>query len=362
MALSHADETDLLVALHAGPHEAPRWATFLRRLRQRTRAERASLVVVHGPGPSRTVSTSHRRETAAHDGEADPRPIAALDGAAHETLRPGRVYGAGEFGAGSAPAAQDGADPSEAEDARVVRVVAGTASAVMAVARRGRPFSAGDGAVLSALAPHLAVALHTVARLAALEFRATAGEAALSRCGAGWIAFDPDAGVVDFDPVAAAAVAAVGGLLRTGQRLQTPAAEVGRALVSAAADFADGSGPTVRPLVLSNAPRLDAVLLPPSLTPEPLAGMAAMLALLRAGPAPLGPRAPILTPLFGLTGGEARLAAALCDGYSIAEAAARMGVTLETARNYSKRVYTAVGVRGQAELVRAVLLSSATLA
>jgi DNA-binding CsgD family transcriptional regulator len=39
-----------------------------------------------------------------------------------------------------------------------------------------------------------------------------------------------------------------------------------------------------------------------------------------------------------------------------------MGLTLETARNYSKRIYAQLDVRGQAELVRYVLHSGARFA
>lgn len=39
-----------------------------------------------------------------------------------------------------------------------------------------------------------------------------------------------------------------------------------------------------------------------------------------------------------------------------------MGLTLETARNYTKRIYSQLGLRGQGELVRYVLQSGASLA
>ncbi|MFD2136325.1 helix-turn-helix transcriptional regulator [Novosphingobium resinovorum] len=58
---------------------------------------------------------------------------------------------------------------------------------------------------------------------------------------------------------------------------------------------------------------------------------------------------------------EAQLAIALNEGQSIAEAAENMGLTLETARNYSKRLYAKLGVRGQAELVRLVSDSVAVM-
>ncbi len=78
MALTRTDENELLTALHEGPHEAPRWRTFLDRLRRRTRADHAALIFGHGdaPGPHAPIGL-------------DP---------AYARLRPGRVYSAEELG------------------------------------------------------------------------------------------------------------------------------------------------------------------------------------------------------------------------------------------------------------------------
>jgi DNA-binding CsgD family transcriptional regulator len=68
-----------------------------------------------------------------------------------------------------------------------------------------------------------------------------------------------------------------------------------------------------------------------------------------------------LMALHGLSRMEARLAWALCQGSSLNEAAEELGLTRETARNYSKRIYTKVGARGQADLVRLILTGIAPL-
>ena len=44
------------------------------------------------------------------------------------------------------------------------------------------------------------------------------------------------------------------------------------------------------------------------------------------------------------------------------EAAADLGLTVETARNYSKKIYAKTGARGQAELVRNILTGVLALA
>ena len=63
-----------------------------------------------------------------------------------------------------------------------------------------------------------------------------------------------------------------------------------------------------------------------------------------------------LRKLYALTAGEARLAAWLSQGKSIDAAAAAMGITVNTARAYLKRIYGKTGVRRQPELVRLLLL------
>ena len=55
---------------------------------------------------------------------------------------------------------------------------------------------------------------------------------------------------------------------------------------------------------------------------------------------------------FALAPAEARLAQLICDGRSLAEAAADLGWTLESTRSASKQVFARMGVRGQAEVIR----------
>jgi DNA-binding CsgD family transcriptional regulator len=69
-----------------------------------------------------------------------------------------------------------------------------------------------------------------------------------------------------------------------------------------------------------------------------------------------------IAELFGLLPSEARLALLISQGASLAEAADKLAITLETARSYSKRIYAKMGVRGQADLVRSILTSVLTLA
>ncbi|MBN8850172.1 MULTISPECIES: LuxR family transcriptional regulator [unclassified Sphingomonas] len=320
MAFSRIDETDLLLPLHEGAREEPRWATFLDRLRRRTRADAAHLIITPGPLPA-------------------PLPAIAPD-----RLRPNRVYAAAELD--EAPAHGD---------LRIMRVTeTGGTNAILAVSTTERAFAAADSALLSALAPHLAVALAALVASERLRARLATAEDALTRTGTGWIGFDRDARVIDCDPGAASALRKLtGSAPAIGQRLRTGDAESERLLLLAAAAFADDQNAPPRAIRLSAGAALDALLIPSA---------PAMTALLRFPPRSGPARLAAIEALHGLTRGEARLAAAIADGASIAEAAAATGLTIETARNYSKRIYAKTGVRGQGELVRLLCTGVAALA
>lgn len=68
-----------------------------------------------------------------------------------------------------------------------------------------------------------------------------------------------------------------------------------------------------------------------------------------------------IAELFGLLPSEARLALALSRGMTITEAAAALGLTDETARNYSKKIYAKTGARSRADLIRFILTSVVAL-
>ncbi|MGH6753756.1 MAG: helix-turn-helix transcriptional regulator, partial [Bradyrhizobium sp.] len=59
----------------------------------------------------------------------------------------------------------------------------------------------------------------------------------------------------------------------------------------------------------------------------------------------------LVRDVFGLTLGEARVAALVGSGVTVEDAAARLGVAKETVRTMLKAVFRKVGVSRQAELV-----------
>ena len=108
----------------------------------------------------------------------------------------------------------------------------------------------------------------------------------------------------------------------------------------------------------SGAPPLNVVVVPLHIKTEKFAEQAPIAAIFVTDPdSPLhGGNHQQLRELYSLTAGEARLAAWLLQGKSVEEAAAAMGITVNTARAYLKRIYQKTGVRRQPELMRLLLL------
>lgn len=351
MALSRTDEIDLLTALYEGLHEEPRWATFLSRIQRRTRADHVSLICGQGDAPIHRAT----QWFAGRDVRAEAQKLselAALDPTPYHRLRPGRVYSATELMHPEDP--DHGRFQKEYLEriginaGRYMRVVEpGGRSAWLSITRSIGDFSAAESALLSALAPHLSIALRTLGELESARFRAAVSDDVLTRAGIGWAALDGQAHLIESggdtplrDPA-------------TARRMKGNT-EAERAVGHAAADPQTFRLEGDKPLEL----------LAVSVPDRPLTAsvMPTAIALTRKALAPSPRQVGALGRLLGLSPSEARLAINLASGHSMAEAAEMLGLTIETARNYSKRLYAKTGTRGQPELVRCVLSSVASLA
>ncbi len=366
MALTSTDETDLLLPLFGGALEQQKFATFLERVRRRTLADYAGLFFRQGELGIHQVTEFHAgRDLRA---EALARGLAGLDlldRFPFERLRPGRVYAVSEFA---------DIDPDYAAfrgsyiaalgivDERIVRIALDGGVSAWLLLARGAECSAADAALLASLAPYVGMALRTFLAEERARIALAMDGAALERSGAGWLLLDREARLVAVQPGLPARLAARGRFaLRLGERLGLPDAAAERTLAQTAALYARDPGAAPRTLELCGAPRIDALLRPSSLRPAAASALPVLELLCRlpmALPPDLGE---LLAQSSGLSPREGELALRLAQGSSIAEAGEAMGLTLETARNYSKRIYAQLGLRGQAELVRYVLESGASL-
>lgn len=341
MALAPTDETDLLLPLHGGVFEQPLWATFLRRLLARTGADRLLLAV-------RTREMGERSPHVLDAGRSDlPHPaieeLAALHLFPFAALRPGRVYALEEMRAldtdGAGAGAQQAAlDRMQIGHARFIRIRTPDANEAWLLLVHSRSeFAAADAALLTALAPHLATALDARARIDALQWRAAMAEETLALLGIEQAGLDAEGHVLAPTPGWTA-----------GERAPDIAAAC-----AAMAGAAPGARRPVGNLLLRPA-AAEATALPcPSL---------AIGTMRRQRQADPDCAAAVLASHFGLSRREAALADAISRGQSIVEAGRNLGLTEETARNYSKRIYAKTGAKGQADLVRLVLTSLAPLA
>ena len=358
MAFLSTDQRELYLPLMEGLLEDPPWQRFLCNLLQRTGARRAALALAAPGSPAPTLTVRADAARAASDPPLDLARLAALGLFPGTVMRTGRVYTLGEmldFDAQATLAAQRAAlGAMRINHARAVRVGnPGDGEAWLLLTREREDLGAADSALLAALAPHIAAALRVRAALGRAEMRAAMAETTLAALGIGEIAMTASAQVLAADPEAERQLgfAAEPGPLRRLQLLP----ETARALEAACAALA-GAPAEARRLITLGARQL-------LLRPAPPATAAAVIGLVRTAlPALPADAAKVLAASHGLSPREAALAIGLAQGETILAAGARLGLTPETARNYSKRLYAKTGTSGQAQLVALVLGSLAPLA
>lgn len=365
MALTSRDETDLLLPLFEGVTEPRPFATFLERVRRRAGMSHVNLTI--RPGDARDpVSLFVGPDIRKRSYELQLEELNLTDRIQYDRLRPGRVYSGDEF---------DDHDPQRKArrardmrklglvDERVVRVLHDDALSAWLIIAGPRPCSAADSALLSSLSPYVAAAVRLFVAREQQGMALALDRNGLQRAGSGWIVFDKSARILALAPATADMLGqAFGHAPLIGQRPRELGTVVERALQETAATFANDRDTGERTLTLCHDPRIDAILAPWPGGIATVLNAPVMVAHCRQARHPAGDRSGHLARLFDLPRREAELAILLADGHSLAEAGDAMGLTIETTRNYSKRLFAKVGVRGQAELVRAVYESCAVLA
>ncbi|KLI65174.1 helix-turn-helix transcriptional regulator [Aurantiacibacter marinus] len=349
MRIPNLGETELLVPLYDGMFEQPMWHTFLSRLRQVTGAGFAAIMLRPTKG-AETVRLASGQE----GWEERLRPLIAKTGTGEIALREGRVYGRSEFDADITaiiPALQ------------VVRICEESGLDAALILAGDANLGADIASLLSALAPHMSTALRVLASVERERARSEMSAEVFARINFGWISLDAKCRIVDCDPQAERLMQQSGILRRGHYNRLTPAAPaVDRQLTALVREFATTPRARPRAINLSHDPWIDILAAPLRL--EALAGGTDAVAVvyIRGDRSSSADRAEQLVDLFDLTPSEARLAWSMAQGLSIAEAAEEHGLTIETARNYSKKIYAKTGARGQVDLVRHVLTGVLALA
>lgn len=253
---------------------------------------------------------------------------------------------------------------------RIHLAIQGDSLAVRTSCRRPKSRGANAPRILRILKPHLQRALHLHAKFGTLEAQSQGWQAALEAFDHAVIGLDGHGKVVLLNRHAEAIAASGNGIKLVHGRLRAtePTADTQlQKMIAAALGAAGGSKglscgnslllerpdrqpdrqPESAPLRVTATP-FRVPQLPGSPTRNPIA---ALLFVSDPAQAPLS-RAARLQSLYGLTPAEARVADLLFQGLETAEAAARLGITIETGRIYVKRILAKTGVPRQAELIR----------
>jgi DNA-binding CsgD family transcriptional regulator len=360
---------DLLGPLIDGGFEDPPWATFLERLRLSLGADYASLFFRRPGKPLNAMQHLYA-------GEAAPQPLSQLydeqlyetDPLPYDELKEGRPYALEEMLRPGDPVHdayyRDFLAPAGLTAGGIMRVREPSGVNVwLAISRRTGGLPASDAELMRALAPYLRSVLRSFVALERERYAASLADEAIRRLDFGWLALDASARVLDADAQGLRLLeeSAVLGRRADGRLAARPRALQQEILQAVAALAAD---PRTRPraIILSRDPWLDMLLVSarnPSISAKP---DPAVVAYVHGDSWSSADRCDQLADLFGLTASEARLALALSRGLGIGQAAGELGLTVETARNYSKKIYAKLGARGQADVVRHILRSVLAIA
>jgi DNA-binding CsgD family transcriptional regulator len=346
------DLADLVEPLIQGMVEDPVWSTFLGRLRQRAGADYASIVF-------RPLRTGPFRNRVIHlySGMASPPLVSRLyheslhrtDPIPYREMAENRLYALPELLRAGDPAHEDYRlrmlVPSGMNAMRMMRLMEPSGvSAWITLSRRDGDFTPAADALVAALAPYLRAALGSFIALERARTKASVANEAIRRMNFGWLALDSEGRIHDTDSNGAAVLAASNPLVRgRGGKLTARAPEIA---------LSGDAHSRPRAIVLSRDPWLDMLLVATSVRGNADGLGPSIVAYVHADGWSSADRCEQLGQLFDLIPSEARLALALSRGMSIAEAAFDLGLTVESARTYSKRIYAKTGARGQADLVR----------
>jgi DNA-binding CsgD family transcriptional regulator len=363
-----ADVDRVIAAVHEGVFEQPYWATLLETMRQVAKADHVSLVFRRADARLKDI---YRVISGDASPELDRDLLEDILGRGvlpYYTLTPNKPYALEEIVRPGDERHADYVDYLEGRsirDALVVRVAEPEGGfGWLTLGRTGtEDFDPAAGDLLARVAPHLAIAARTLATIERERMRAEIAADAVRRLNFGWVTFDARGSVVEIDAEAERlfrSTAELGGVAR-GQAfpLKGP---MRRVLAMALEAFAEAPTLSPRAIHLMDEPWIDMLLAPIRYRAVSQGVTPVAVGYVHGVDATGADRCEQLMQLFSLSRSEARLALALSQGKSLAEAATALGFTLETTRNYSKRIYAKTGTRGQADLVRIILASIIALA
>jgi len=356
----------LLGALYEGPLEDPPWSTFLEALRARFGALTTTWIVraSDDAGPGLAVSRGERRfESAYRERFFASDPFVNLPEGEVVTLAdllPGAALRRTAF-------YRQLLAPAGVRQVMGVDLAAHGLAARLRISRGPRTprFSRAERAVLAALVPHARRALRLYARTAHAE---SERDAYSDRLALGVLLLDARGRVVSRNAASERLERSGAGIDVRDGRPSAATPEDTRVLRNAIERALAAREPNAPALVEAlqlrgRAGAAFGVLLRPLAREAASAGKPRPALALFFGDPATREEIPIdtLRGLFAFTAAEARLAAQLAAGASLDTAAAQLAIARNTARAHLRSIFEKTGVSRQAELVRLILRSVATL-
>jgi len=370
MAVSHpSDEMALIAALHEGPFEDSPWHTFLENLRLAFASDYSGIIF----RPPDRMGESPVELFSGDDATPELHRLyreryAPFDPVMGTHLDEGRVYGLDEL------FDEDNRDHRAYREAiliprgirflRSVRIVEpGGVEGWLLIARQDKDFEPFHNAMLERTAAQFRLSLRTYMALENQRAHAWIVDEAIGRLNFGWISLDNQGVVIEINPKARQILDATHSLRITREgRLAGQRGDVDKRLRHAVARLIEGHGKTPQVVNISDDPWLTMLMTSVSANASKAGRTPVLTAFLQSDRKSQADRHEQIASLFGLLPSEARLAVAISQGASIAQAAEMQSISVETARSYSKSVYAKMGARGQADVVRFILTSVIALA
>jgi len=364
-----SSELALIAALHGGPFEDSPWRGFLDMLHVVFACDYSGIIF----RPPDRIGESPVELFAGDDATPELHRLyrekyAPFDPVLGRNLEEGRVYRLDEL------FDEDNRDHRAYRDAiliprgirflRGVRVVEpGGVQGWLLIARQNTDFRADQDAMLERIAAHFRLSLRTYMALENQRTYARIADEATGRLNFGWISLDNQGAVIEINPRARQILDTTHALrvARNGI-LAAQRGAIDRRLREAIARLVDRQGTPSQVINISNDPWLTMLLTSLPVHASKAGRTPVMTAFLQSDRKSQADRHEQISQLFGLLPSEARLAVAISQGASIAQAAAMQSISVETARSYSKNIYAKMGARGQADVVRFILTSVIALA
>jgi len=363
------DYDALVLAIHRGALEAEPWRSFLDALRSKLGVYTTNLSIRsderHGIG-LRTISID----------PLTPGAQTVDTGGLHHVFGPPE---SDKFMSSKVYAVHEYLDPNNPEHKSFIDQVmnppgfcslyvarlrtASGANGFLAIGDDNKFLSQKQIFLIERILPHLEISIENLLVFERERSRFSATSAAVRSMNFCWLKLDSNARIIDADPQAWRIFRRCPDLrLAQDGRLILQCKDKQAQLLQVLGDMLSTAKERTKALHLSDQPWLDMLLVPSKNASMIDTIESSITAYIHGEDSEWPSRREQLFELFKLSPKEADLAVALSRGKTIRESAVELGLTENSAREYTRRIYARTGTRNQADLVRLILTSVVSLA